>query len=115
MKNKKHGGTLFALLARHYLAFTLALLAIAFGLYELWSWRLGTYFSGADVTGMFSADALLDERYASLRAPRYLGTGGAFALYRHEHDHDHEADEGHGHDPSAPHCAHPHSHEHDHA
>lgn len=81
MKNKKHGGTLFALLARHYLAFTLALLAIAFGLYELWSWRLGTYFSGADVTGMFSADALLDERYASLRAPRYLGTGGAFAVY----------------------------------
>ncbi|MFD2173177.1 ATP-binding cassette domain-containing protein [Rhodobacter lacus] len=46
-------------------------------------------------------------------APEYralfgLGTGGAFALYRHVHDHDHEADEGHGHDPSTPHAAHPH-------
>lgn len=46
-------------------------------------------------------------------APEYralfgLGTGGAFALYRHVHDHDHEADEGHGHDHGAPHMAHPH-------
>lgn len=50
-------------------------------------------------------------------APEYralfgLGTGGAFALYRHVHDHDHEADEGHGHDPAAPHKAHPHGHVH---
>lgn len=50
-------------------------------------------------------------------APEYralfgLGTGGAFALYRHVHDHDHEADEGHGHDPAAPHGAHPHGHVH---
>lgn len=48
-------------------------------------------------------------------APEYralfgLGTGGAFALYRHVHDHDHEHDEGHGHDPAAPHRAHPHAH-----
>lgn len=48
-------------------------------------------------------------------APEYralfgLGTGGAFALYRHVHDHDHEHDEGHGHDPAAPHKAHPHVH-----
>lgn len=48
-------------------------------------------------------------------APEYralfgLGTGGAFALYRHVHDHDHEYDEGHGHDPAAPHKAHPHGH-----
>lgn len=46
-------------------------------------------------------------------APEYralfgLGTGGAFALYRHIHDHDHEQDAGHGHDP-----AHPHEHRHD--
>lgn len=50
-------------------------------------------------------------------APEYralfgMGTGGAFALYRHIHDHDHEADEGHGHDPAAPHAAHPHPHGH---
>ena len=50
-------------------------------------------------------------------APEYralfgLGTGGAFALYRHVHDHDHEGDEGHGHDPAAPHKAHPHVHVH---
>lgn len=43
-------------------------------------------------------------------APEYralfgLGTGGAFALYRHEHDHDHEHDSGHGHDPAHPHHA----------
>ena len=48
-------------------------------------------------------------------APEYralfgLGTGGAFALYRHVHDHDHEHDEGHGHDPAAPHKALPHLH-----
>ncbi|TQD37650.1 ATP-binding cassette domain-containing protein [Rhodobacter capsulatus] len=50
-------------------------------------------------------------------APEYralfgLGTGGAFALYRHVHDHDHEHDEGHGHDPAAPHKAHPSAHVH---
>lgn len=48
-------------------------------------------------------------------APEYralfgLGTGGAFALYRHDHDHDHDHDAGHGHDPAHPHQAHPHSH-----
>lgn len=47
-------------------------------------------------------------------APEYralfgLGTGGAFALYRHVHDHDHDADAGHGHDDAHPHAAHPHS------
>lgn len=41
-------------------------------------------------------------------APEYralfgLGTGGAFALYRHIHDHDHDHDHGHGHDHSHPH------------
>lgn len=46
-------------------------------------------------------------------APEYralfgLGTGGAFALYRHVHDHSHDDDEGHGHDAIHPHAAHPH-------
>ncbi len=44
-------------------------------------------------------------------APEYralfgLGTGGAFALYRHVHDHAHDGAEGHGHD---------HGHDHGHA
>lgn len=80
MKNKPLRGSLFGLLAKNYLLFTLTLLAIAGGVFILWNTWLGFLYQPADWGAALADPALAEERYEQLR--RYTGhTGSAFAVY----------------------------------
>ena len=80
MKNKREPGSLFALLARSFLLFTLTLLLIAGGVFLLWNWWLGALYQPADWLGLLSDPALQEGDYDSLSS--YLAVkGDAFAVY----------------------------------
>ena len=80
MKNKPLRGSLFSLLAKNYLLFTLTLLAIAGGVFVLWNTWLGWLFQPADWGAALADPALTGESYEQLR--HYMGhTGSAFAVY----------------------------------
>ena len=80
MKNKREPGSLFALLARSFLLFTLTLLLIAGGVFLLWNWWLGALYQPADWLGLLSDPALQEGEYDSLSS--YLAVkGDAFAVY----------------------------------
>lgn len=83
MKNSRDrsaGGGLFALLSRSYLAFTLVMLLIAVGVFELWSWRSDQLYNIPDVSGLLSQSALISGQYDKLSATRFLGANGALAV-----------------------------------
>ncbi|WP_297212439.1 sensor histidine kinase [uncultured Flavonifractor sp.] len=80
MKNKAPSGTLFGLLVRSYLLFTLTLLLIAAGLFWLWNTGLNRAIQPADWDGLLRDPALEAGRYGELE--RYLRPGqGSFAVY----------------------------------
>lgn len=83
MKNKPVPGSLFGLLVRNYLLFTLTLLVIAGGIFCLWDQRLARLYQPADWAGLMEDEALLSGNYA--RLIRHAGdSGGAFAVYNAE-------------------------------
>lgn len=80
MKNKKLSGSLFGLLARSYLLFTLTLLAIAGGIFLLWNNYLASFYATSDWTGLLADPALSQGNYDNLR--RYLGSSrDSFGIY----------------------------------
>ena len=80
MKNKRRSGSLFALLARTYLLFTLTLLAIAAGVFCLWEAWLTDLYRPVDWDGLLTDPALESGDYG--RAARSLAKGGGeFAVY----------------------------------
>lgn len=80
MKNKAASGTLFGLLVRSYLLFTLTLLLIAAGLFWLWNVNLGRAYQLSDWNGLLRDPALSAGSYQDLT--RYLKPGqDAFAVY----------------------------------
>lgn len=80
MKNKSVHGSLFGLLVRNYLLFTLTLLAMAGVVFVLWNAWLDSLCQPPDWNGLLRSPALLDGDYESLR--RYLGReGNDFAVY----------------------------------
>ena len=74
MKNKRRSGSLFALLARTYLLFTLTLLAIAAGVFCLWEAWLSDLYRPVDWDGLLTDPALESGDYG--RAARSLAKGG---------------------------------------
>lgn len=80
MKNKSVPGSLFGLLVRNYLLFTLTLLVIAGGIFLLWNNRLDRLYQPADWTGLMEDPALVSGDYQQLDG--YTGdAGSAFAVY----------------------------------
>ncbi len=78
MKNKPLRGSLFGLLAKNYLLFTLTLLAIAGSVFVLWNVWLGSTTSGLGAA--LSDPALYAGSYDQLL--RYTGrSGSSFAVY----------------------------------
>ena len=80
MKNKPVSGSLFGLLVRNYLLFTLTLLTIAGGIFLLWNLSLERLYQPADWAGLMADPALTAGEFDKL--DRYAGTSGsAFAVY----------------------------------
>jgi len=67
LKNNKRSGSLFRLLARSYLLFTLTLLMISGGIFSLWNHYLNSSYVPSDWIAMLSDPALTDGKYDSLR------------------------------------------------
>ena len=79
MRRGKAAGSLFGLLARYVLFFTLTLLALAALALHLWDIRMAQLFSPPDWNSLLSDFALREERYDLLS--RYLRDAGDFAVY----------------------------------
>ncbi len=79
MKNKRLSGSLFGLLARNYLLFTLTLLLIAAAVFALWSWRLDGLLQPVDWEGLLREERLYQGEYESL-AYYVSGGDGEFAV-----------------------------------
>ena len=79
MKNKNRAGGLFGLLARQYLLFSLALLAIAAAVFAAWNLYMSRLWQPTDWSALLADPALAQGRYGSLR--RYLDPASAFAVY----------------------------------
>ena len=80
MKNKSVRGSLFTLLARNYLLFTLTLLAMAAGVFFLWNSWLNSLYSPANWNALLADPALSAGDDEALG--RYLGRdGNALAVY----------------------------------
>lgn len=79
MKGKKNAGGLFGLLARQYLLFTLALLAIAAAVFALWMLYTARIYQAPDWDCLLADPALAEGRWHTLR--RHLTPGSGFAVY----------------------------------
>lgn len=80
MKNRTREGSLFGLLTRNYLLFTLTLLLIAGGVFYLWDIRIDALYQPAQWDKLLSDPALLRGQYDALN--RYLYSDvAAFAVY----------------------------------
>ena len=80
MKNKASSGTLFRLLVRSYLLFTLTLLLIAGGVFCLWNFSLDRAYQPSDWDSLLRDPALAAGNYQDLS--RYLRREqDAFAVY----------------------------------
>ena len=80
MKNNLLRGSLFELLAKNYLLFTLTLLAIGGSVFWLWNTWLDEIYRPVDWYAMVQSEALVQGDYASLES--YVsGEGNAFAVY----------------------------------
>ncbi len=80
MKNEREPSSLFAVLTRHFLAFTGTLLVLAAVIYGLWTHKLGVWDSGLNVDGLLASRDFAAGRYERVSAARYLGDGAAFAV-----------------------------------
>ena len=80
MKSNKNSGSLFRLLARSYLLFTLTLLIIVGGIFTLWNHYLNSLYAPSDWMAMLTDQALSEGKYDSLR--HYLSNSGdSFGVY----------------------------------
>lgn len=79
MKREKNAGGLFGLLAKQYLLFTLALLAIAAAVFTLWNLSTARLYRVSDWDGLLADPALAGGRWEALR--RHLAPGSSFAVY----------------------------------
>ena len=79
MKGKKNAGGLFGLLARQYLLFTLALLAIVAAVFALWVLYTARIYQAPDWDCLLADPALTEGRWEALR--RHLTPGCGFAVY----------------------------------
>ena len=79
MKREKSAGGLFGLLARQYLLFTLALLAIAAAVFALWMFYTARIYQAPDWDCLLADPALAEGRWDTLR--RHLTPGSGFAVY----------------------------------
>ena len=79
MKSERPAGSLFGLLTRQYLLFSLTLLAIAAGVFGLWNSLMTRLYLPADWDALLADPALAQGRYDTLR--RYTGGGSDFAVY----------------------------------
>lgn len=80
MKSKPVPGSLFSLLVRNYLLFTLTLLVIAGGIFRLWDKQLERLYQPPDWAGLMTDGGLASGDYQ--RLARYTGdTGSSFAVY----------------------------------
>ena len=80
MKNNLLRGSLFGLLAKNYLLFTLTLLAIGGGVFLLWNTWLDQIYRPVNWNALLQSEALVQGDYESLTG--YLsGAGNAFAVY----------------------------------
>lgn len=68
--------SLFSLLVKNYLAFTLALLFIAGGVYLLWNGVYNHMFRPNNVDGLMRSAAFLTGRYQDISPAQYLGNDG---------------------------------------
>ena len=67
MKREKNAGGLFGLLARQYLLFTLALLAIAAAVFALWMLYTARLYRAPDWDGLLADPALAEGKWEALR------------------------------------------------
>lgn len=81
MKNKKKCGSLFGLLTRNYLLFTLVVLAIAGGVYHLWSAQLDRFYQDTDWASVAADKALRQGRYSDLSSK--ITADGILAVTNH--------------------------------
>ena len=81
MKKSDKSASLFTILTRSFLCFTITLLAIAVGLYYIWNRCADTWFGLGDVDGMISSSAFAAGSYGRVDTVRYLGNGGGFAVF----------------------------------
>lgn len=79
MKREKNAGGLFGLLARQYLLFTLALLAIAAAVFALWMAYTAWFYRVPDWDSLLADPALAEGKWEALR--RHLTPGSGFAVY----------------------------------
>ncbi len=87
MKKSDKSASLFTILTRSFLCFTITLLAIAVGLYYIWNRCADTWFGLGDVDGMISSSAFAAGSYGRVDTVRYLGNGGGFAVFDGEGQH----------------------------
>ena len=85
MKREKNAGGLFGLLARQYLLFTLALLAIAAAVFALWMLYTARLYRAPDWDSLLADPALAEGKWEALRRPgqrlcglRRKGRAGVF-------------------------------------
>ena len=79
MKREKNAGGLFGLLARQYLLFTLALLAIAAAVFAVWDLYTARLYRAPDWEGLLADPALAAGRWEALR--RHLTQASDLAVY----------------------------------
>lgn len=80
MKNNLLRGSLFGLLAKNYLLFTLTLLSIGGGVFLLWDAWLDTIYRPVDWDAMLKSEALANGDYEAL-TDFLTGDGNAIAVY----------------------------------
>ena len=80
MKKSDKSASLFTILTRSFLCFTLTLLVMAVGLYYIWNRCASTWFGLGDVDGMVDSAAFYNGNYDRVDTVRYLGSGGGFAV-----------------------------------
>ncbi len=79
MKNERPAGSLFGLLTRQYLLFSLTLLLLAAAVFGLWNSLMNRLYLPADWDALLADPALVRGRYEGLR--RYLNEDADLAVY----------------------------------
>ena len=80
MKKNKLNGSLFILLARYFVLFSIVIFAIALGVYAMWSMYYETQYQIADINGLMNSKGLANGNYEKVKTKSYLGSDGDFAI-----------------------------------
>lgn len=76
MKKNKLNGSLFILLARYFVLFSIVIFAIALGVYAMWSMYYETQYQIADINGLMNSKDLANGNYEKVKTKSYLGSDG---------------------------------------